>query len=151
MAMATGAGALLSSGDQSKGEVGRQASHSSISPLPPGAAAPSTYLDSSSGSGGPPPGSSRYPLQVVNPPSSIRSSFPAEMVDGSSSSAKAPLSVRAEQKSAPPPLHEGDIVIHMDGRRLPLSDHGGLASGSGSKTLAQPEVSHSDAPPAYEA
>jgi hypothetical protein len=157
MAMATGAGGLLSSAPsaQSKGEAGRQVSHSPISYLPPGAAAPSTYLDSSSGSGGPPPGSSRYPLQVVNPPSSIRSSFPAEMAEGSS--AKAPLvvsegggqSARAEKKSAPPPSHEGGIVIHMDGGRLPVSDDGGMASGSGSKTLAQPEVSNSDAPPAY--
>ena len=159
MALATGAGGLVSSAPsaQSRGEVGRQPSHSSISHLPPGAAAPGTYLDSGSGSGDPTAGSSRYPLQVVGPPASIRSSFPAEMMDRSSGSAKAPLvvseggsqSARAEKKSALPPPNEGDIVVHMDGGRLPVSDHGGLASGSGSKTLIQPGVSNADAPPAY--
>ncbi len=160
MALATGAGGLLSSvpGAQSRGgEVGRQASHSSTGHLPPGAAAPATYLGSSSGSGST-PGSSRYPPQAVNPPSSILSSFPVEKVDSSNSFAKAPLvvsegggqSARAEKKSAPdPPLPEGDIIIHMDGGLLAVPDHGLLASGSGSKTPAQPEVSNSDAPPAY--
>ncbi|KAI9466086.1 hypothetical protein BJY52DRAFT_320693 [Lactarius psammicola] len=157
MTMATGAGGLLSSvpGAQSKGgEVGRQASHSSIGHLPPGAAAPATYLGSSGGLG-PAPGSSRYPLQAINPPSS---SFPVEKVDSSNSSVKAPLVVfeggrqpaQAEKKSAlDPPLPEGDIIVHMDGGRLPVPDHGLLASGSGSKTSAQPEISNSDAPPAY--
>lgn len=158
MAMATGG--LLSSAPSASskgGEVGRQTSHGSISSqLPPGAAAPSTYLGSSSGSG-PPPGPSRYPLQAVNPPS-IRSSFPVEMVGSSNSSAKAPLvvsdgggqSARAEKKSASgPSLPEGDVIVHTDGGRLPVPGHGLLASGSGSKTPAQPEVSNSDSPPAY--
>ncbi|KAH9059987.1 hypothetical protein EDB87DRAFT_650994 [Lactarius vividus] len=161
MAMATGAsaGSLLSSapGAPSKGgEVGRQTSHGSISQLPPGAAAPSTYLGSSNGSG-PPPGPSRYPLQVVNPPS-IRSSFPVEMVGASNSSVKVPLvvsegggqSARAEKKSASgPSLPEGDVIVHTDGGRLPVPGHELLTSGSGSKTPAQPEVSNSDSPPAY--
>jgi len=158
MAMATGAGGLFSSVPhaQSQGDVGRQASHSSISHLPPGAAAPATYLDSSSsGSGGPTAGSSRYPLQMANPPSSIRYSFSAATVDDSSSSAKVVVSevgtqpAGAEKKSAPFPSHEGDIVIHVDGGRLPVSVHEGLASNSGSKTPDQLEVSNFDAPPAY--
>ncbi|KAH9180432.1 hypothetical protein EDB89DRAFT_1919100 [Lactarius sanguifluus] len=161
MAMATGAsaGGLLSSAPSAPskgGEVGRQTSHGSIIQLPPGAAAPSTYLGSSSWSG-PPPGPGRYPLQVVNPPS-IRSSFPVEMVGSSNSSAKEPLvvsegggqSARAEKKSASgPSLPEGDVIVHTDGGRLPVPGHGLLASGSGSKTPAQPEVSSSDSPPAY--
>lgn len=157
MTVATGGGGFLSSipGAQYRGgEVGRQASHGPISHLPLGAAAPATHLGSSSGSG-PTPGSSRYPLQVVNP---VPSSFPAEMVGGSNSSTKVPLvvsdggrqSAGVEKKSAPdPPSPEGDIIIHTDGGRLPVSDHGLLASGSGSTTSAQPEVSNSDAPPAY--
>ncbi|KAH9079294.1 hypothetical protein EDB83DRAFT_2310981 [Lactarius deliciosus] len=161
MAMATGAlgRGLLSSAPSAPskgGEVGRQTSHGSISQLPPGAAAPSTYLGSSSGSG-PPPDPSRYPLQVVNPPS-IRSSFPVEMVGSSNSSAKAPLvvfegggqSARAEKKSASGPSSpERDVIVHTDGGRLPVPGHGLLASGSGSKTPAQPGVSNSDSPPAY--
>lgn len=162
MTMATGAGGLLSSvpSAQSRGgEVGRQASHGSISHLPPGAAAPATHSGSSSGSG-PTPGSNRYPPQMANTPSSIRPSFPAETGGSSNSSAKAPLvvseggrqSARVEKKSAlGPSSPEGDIIVHTDGGRLPVpvSDHGLLASGSGSKTPAQPEVSNSDAPPAY--
>lgn len=79
------------------------------------------------------------------------------MVDDFNSASKAPLvmsesggqSVRAEKKSAPPPLPEDGIVIHSDGGRLPVSDHGLLASGSEPKVSVQPAISHSDAPPAY--
>lgn len=151
-----GAGGILSSipdAHSQGGEVGRQTSHSSAGHLPPGAAAPSTYLGSSSSGSGSIPGSSRYPLQVVGPPSN-RYSLPAEMMD---SSAKGPLvvsdtgsqSVRASKKSAPPAVPEGDIIMHTDGGRLPVSDHGLLASGSETKAPVQPEVSNSDAPPAY--
>ena len=149
--MASGPGGFVPSG----GQVGRQTSHGSISQLPPGAAAPSTYFDGSSGSGGPTAGSSHYPLQVANPHSSIQSSFRAELAEGSSSS-KAPQVTseggtqlaQAEKMSASAPLPEGDIVIHMDGGRLPVSDHGVSAPGSGNKT--PPVVlSHSEAPPAY--
>jgi len=154
-----GAGGILSSipGAQSQGgDVGRQASQSSTGHLPPGAASPATYLGSSSSGSGPIPGSSRYPLQVVGPPS-IRSSFPGETVDSFNSTGKAPLvmsesggqSVRAEKKSVPPTLPEEDIIMHSDGGRLPVSDHGLLASSSGPKTSVQPEIPHADAPPAY--
>jgi hypothetical protein len=154
-----GAGGILSSnhGAPSKGgEVGRQTSHSSAGHLPPGAGAPATYLGSSSSGSGSIPGSGRYPLQVANPPS-IRSSFPAEMVDNSNSSVKGPLvvseggshSARAEKKSTPAPLPEDDIIIHTDFGRLPVPDHGLLASGSEAKNSAQPEVPNTDAPPAY--
>lgn len=141
MSMA-GAGGILSSnpGAPSKGgEVGRQTSYSSNGHLPPGAAAPATYLGSSSSGSDSIPGSSRYPLQVANPPS-IRSMV---VSDGGSHSA------RAEKKSAPAPLPEEDILIHTDGGRLPVSNHGLLASGSETKVPAQPIVSNSDAPPAY--
>lgn len=137
MSMA-GAGGILTSipGASSKGgEVGRQTSHSSNGHLPPGAAAPATYLGSSSSGSDSIPGSSRYPLQVANPPS-IRSMVISE-------------GGRAEKKSAPAPLLEEDIVIHTDGGRLPVPNHGLLASGSGTKVPTQPEVSNSDAPPAY--
>ena len=154
-----GAGSILSSipGAQPQdGSVGRQASQSSTGHLPPGAAAPATYLGSSSSGSGPIPGSSRYPLQVVGSPST-RSSFPGEMVDDFNSTGKAPFvmsesggqSVRAEKKSAPPLLAEDDVIIHSDGGRLPVSDHGLLASGSEPKVSVQPAISHSDAPPAY--
>lgn len=143
MSMA-GAGGILSSipGAPSKGgEVGRQTSHSSAGHLPPGAGPPATYLDSSNSGSGSIPGSSRYPLQVDNFNGSSKA--PVVVSEGGSHSA------RVEKKSAPAPLPEDDIIIHMDDGRLPVPSHGLLASGPETKNSVQPEEPNSDAPPAY--